>query len=174
MCGISVVYRYSAVTEDDLSKVQQMNDQMRYRGPEDEGRWSDEHCAMGQVRLSIIGLENGKQPLFNHDKSLALVCNGEIYNYVELKKELQAKGFSFLTDSDTEVILYLYELYGTDCVNHLRGMFAFCLYDVKKQQLLAARDRIGEERIYYAEVPCGVVFCSELKGILKRISTPHN
>lgn len=174
MCGISVVYRYSAVTEDDLSRVQRMNDQMRYRGPEDEGSWSDEHCAMGQVRLSIIGLENGRQPLFNHDKSLALVCNGEIYNYVELKNELQAKGFSFLTDSDTEVILYLYELYGTDCVNHLRGMFAFCLYDVKKQQLLAARDRIGEERIYYAEVPCGVVFCSELKGILKAyIDTPQ-
>lgn len=167
MCGISVVYRYSSVTEDDLLKVRRMNDQMRYRGPEEEGEWSDEHCAMGQIRLSIIGLENGRQPLFNHDRSLVLVCNGEIYNYVELKKELQSKGFSFLTDCDIEVILYLYELYGTQCVQHLRGMFAFCLYDLNKQQLFAARDRIGEERLYYAEVPSGVVFCSELKGILK-------
>lgn len=167
MCGISVVYRYSSVTEDDLLKVRRMNDQMRYRGPEEEGGWSDEHCAMGQIRLSIIGLENGRQPLFNHDRSLVLVCNGEIYNYVELKKELQSKGFSFLTDCDIEVILYLYELYGTQCVQHLRGMFAFCLYDLNKQQLFAARDRIGEERLYYAEVPSGVVFCSELKGILK-------
>lgn len=167
MCGISVVYKYSGIVEDDLSKVKRMNDQMRYRGPEDEGDWHDEHCALGQIRLSIIGLENGRQPLFNHDKSLVLVCNGEIYNYVELKKDLQSKGYSFLTDCDTEVILYLYELYGKECVQHLRGMFAFCLYDVKKQQLLVARDRIGEERLYYAEVPCGVVFCSELKGILK-------
>ena len=167
MCGISVVYKYSGIVEDDLSKVKRMNDQMRYRGPEDEGDWHDEHCALGQIRLSIIGLENGRQPLFNHDKSLVLVCNGEIYNYVELKKDLQSKGYSFLTDCDTEVILYLYELYGKECVQHLRGMFAFCLYDVKKQQLFVARDRIGEERLYYAEVPCGVVFCSELKGILK-------
>ena len=167
MCGISLVYRYTNVTDEDRNKVKRMNDQMRYRGPDGEGEWSDEHCAMGQIRLSIIGLESGKQPLFNHDKSLVLICNGEIYNYVELKKELKAKGFSFLTDSDTEVILYLYELYGTDCVEHLRGMFAFCLYDVKRQQVIAARDRIGEERLYYAEVPCGVVFCSELKGILK-------
>ena len=167
MCGISVVYKYSGIVEEDLSKVKRMNDQMRYRGPEDEGDWHNERCALGQIRLSIIGLENGRQPLFNHDKSLVLVCNGEIYNYVELKKELQSKGYSFLTDCDTEVILYLYELYGKECVQHLRGMFAFCLYDVRKQQLFVARDRIGEERLYYAEVPCGVVFCSELKGILK-------
>ena len=174
MCGISVVYRYTHVNEDDVQKVRKMNDQMRYRGPDGEGEWSDDHCAMGQVRLSIIGLDNGEQPLFNHDKSLVLVCNGEIYNYVELKKELQGKGYSFQTDSDVEVILYLYELYGVDCVQYLRGMFAFCLYDVKQQQLFAARDRIGEERFYYAEAPCGVVFCSELKAILKEyISEPQ-
>lgn len=171
MCGISVVYKYSGISDEDLSRVRRMNDQMRYRGPEDEGSWFDGNCAMGQVRLSIIGLENGKQPLFNHDKSLVLVCNGEIYNYIELKKELQSLGYTFLTDCDTEVILYLYELYGKECVQYLRGMFAFCLYDIKKQQLIVVRDRIGEERLYYAEVPCGVVFCSELKGILKEYIT---
>lgn len=148
-------------------RIRRMNDQMRYRGPDDEGLWSDERCAMGQVRLSIIGLEKGRQPLFNNDRTVVLVCNGEIYNYVELKRDLLDKGYSFQTDYDTEVILYLYELYGTQCVDYLRGMFAFCLYDTRKKQLVIARDRIGEERVYYAEVPCGIVVSSELKAILK-------
>ena len=167
MCGISAVYRYTAITDEDISRVERMNDQMRYRGPDGEGYWHDEHCAMGQVRLSIIGLQNGKQPIYNHDKSLVLVCNGEIYNYRELRKVVAAKGYECATDSDCEVILYLYEIYGLDCVNHLRGMFAFSLYDTRKRQLVVARDRIGEERVYYTEVPCGVIVSSELKAILK-------
>lgn len=167
MCGISSVYKYNHLSDDDSMRIRRMNDQMRYRGPDDEGFWSDERCAMGQVRLSIIGLEKGRQPLFNNDRTVVLVCNGEIYNYVELKRDLQAKGYSFQTDCDTEVILYLYELYGTRCVDYLRGMFAFCLYDTRKKQLVVARDRIGEERVYYSEVPCGIVVSSELKAILK-------
>lgn len=167
MCGVSAIFRYEHLRDDDVLKVKRMGDQMHYRGPDEEGLWSDEHCAMGQVRLSIIGLNNGTQPLFNKDKSLVLICNGEIYNYIEIKKYLEAKGVVLQTDTDTEVILPLYELYGAECVNHLRGMFAFCLYDIKKQQMIVARDRIGEERIYYAEVPGGVVFSSELKAILK-------
>lgn len=174
MCGVSVVFRYEHLKENDIQRVKQMNDQMHYRGPDDEGYWSDDYCVMGQVRLSIIGLNNGTQPLFNADKSIVLVCNGEIYNYIELKKELESKGVTLRTDTDTEVILPLYEMYGTDCVNHLRGMFAFCLYDTKNRQLFIARDRIGEERIYYAEIPGGVVFSSELKAILKEyISDPQ-
>lgn len=167
MCGVSAVFRYEHLKEQDAIKLKCMNDQMRYRGPDEEGYWSDDQCAIGQVRLSIIGLDNGTQPLFSADRSVVLVCNGEIYNYVELKQELAAKGMTLQTDTDTEVILPLYELYGTDCVKHLRGMFAFCLYDVKRKQLFVARDRIGEERIYYAEIPGGVVFSSELKAILK-------
>ena len=167
MCGISAVYRYTKISEKDLGSVKRMNNQMHYRGPDGEGYWHDEHCAIGHVRLSIIGLQNAQQPLYNHDKSLILVCNGEIYNYRELRKELAAKGYECTTDSDCEVILYLYELYGLECVQHLRGMFAFCLYDTRKQQLVVARDRIGEERVYFAEVPCGVVISSELKTILQ-------
>lgn len=167
MCGISAVYRYTEISKKDLNSVKRMNDQMRYRGPDGDGYWNDEHCALGHVRLSIIGLKTGAQPLFNRDKSLALICNGEIYNYRELRKELETKGYECTTDSDCEVILYLYELYGLDCVHHLRGMFAFCLYDIRKQQLIVARDRIGEERVYYAEVPCGVIVSSELKAILQ-------
>lgn len=173
MCGISALYRYTQISELDKESLKRMNQEMHYRGPDGEGYFSDERCALAHTRLSIIGLENGKQPLFNHDKSLVLVCNGEIYNFRELKQELQGKGYVFQTDTDCESILYLYELYGLDCVDHLRGMFAFALYDVRKEQLIVARDRIGEERVYYAEVPCGVVISSELKTILKEyISKP--
>ena len=148
MCGINAVYRYTGINKEDIKRVKSMNDKMRYRGPDGEGYWNDEHCALGHVRLSIIGLESGAQPLYNRDKSLVLVSNGEIYNYRELKKEVAAKGYECMTDSDCEVILYLYELYGLEFVHHLRGMFAFCLYDTKKQQLLVVRDRLGEERVY--------------------------
>lgn len=174
MCAISSIYRYDAIHMDDMDKIKCMNNQMVYRGPDGEGYWSDENVVMGHLRLSVIGLTNGQQPLFNHDHSAVLVCNGEIFNSIELKDKLQKRGFEFRTNSDSEVILYLYELYGEACVNYLRGMYAFCLYDSKKKQLLAARDRMGQEWLYYAEIPGGVVFSSELKGILKQyISDPQ-
>lgn len=167
MCGISTLYRFTDVTEDDKQKLVAMNHEMHYRGPDGEGYWNDETCAMAHTRLSIIGLDNGAQPLFNADKSLVLVCNGEIYNYKELRRQLASKGYVFTTDSDCEAILYLYELYGTGCLQHLRGMFAFCLYDKKRKRLFAARDRVGEKVLYYAQLPTGVVFSTELKAILK-------
>lgn len=167
MCGISSLYRFTEITEDDKHKLVQMNQEMRYRGPDGEGYWNDETCAMAHTRLSIIGLDNGSQPLFNADRSLVLVCNGEIYNYKELRQRLTSKGFVFTTDSDCEAILYLYELYDTDCLQHLRGMFAFCLYDTRKKRLFAARDRVGEKVLYYSQLPTGIVFSTELKAILK-------
>ena len=167
MCGISGVYRYNHLLEDDQQHIEQMKDQMRYRGPDSEGTWSDNRCVMGQVRLSIIGLENGEQPIFNADKSIVLVCNGEIYNYVELKRELLAQGCEFYTDTDIEVIIHLYERYGTGLLAHLRGIFAFALYDQKKELLFIARDRLGEEQLYYSEIPGGFVYSTELKAILK-------
>ena len=167
MCGISAVYKFTNITDTDKHKLEAMNEEMHYRGPDDRGVWFDEKCGMAQVRLSIIGLERGKQPLFNEDKSLVLVCNGEIYNYIEIKKDLLQKGHVFNSDSDSETILHLYEEYGVQCLSHLRGMFAFCLWDSKRKQFFAARDRIGEKTLYYAQVPCGVVFSTELKAILK-------
>lgn len=167
MCGISSIYRYIRTTEDDVRRIQAMNDSMRYRGPDDKGVWYDEHFVAGQVRLSIIGVEKGKQPLFNEDQSLVLICNGEIYNYVELKQQLIAHGHSFMSDSDSETILHLYEDYGVECLQYLRGMFAFCLYNTRTQEVFAARDRMGEKTLYYAEIPCGVVFSTELKAILQ-------
>lgn len=151
MCGISSIYRYSKISESDITKLHAMNDEMHYRGPDDRGVWTDDKCGMAQVRLSIIGLQKGKQPLFNEDKSLVLICNGEIYNYIEIKQDLIAKGHVFNSDSDSETILHLYEEYGVKCLEHLRGMFAFCLWDTKQKQLFAARDRIGEKTLYYAQ-----------------------
>jgi asparagine synthase (glutamine-hydrolysing) len=144
-----------------------MNREMQYRGPDENGIWVDNTCGLAHTRLSIIGLKNGRQPLFNEDNSLVLVCNGEIYNYIELKKSLEEKGHIFRTDNDSEVIIHLYEEYGTKCLDHLRGMFAFCLWNSRKGQLFAARDRIGEKTLYYAKIQTGVVFSTELKAILK-------
>lgn len=167
MCGISAIYKYTKVTAEDERKLSQMNKEMVYRGPDDNGIWHDDTCGLAHTRLSIIGLDNGHQPLFNEDKSLVLICNGEIYNYKELGLRIKEKGHTLSTHSDCEVILHLYEEYGVECLQHLRGMFAFCLYDSKRKQLFAARDRVGEKTLYYAQVPCGVVFSTELKAILK-------
>lgn len=167
MCGISAIYKYTKVTAEDERKLSQMNKEMVYRGPDENDIWHDDTCGLAHTRLSIIGLDNGHQPLFNEDKSLVLICNGEIYNYKELGERLKASGHAILTHSDCEVILHLYEEYGVECLQHLRGMFAFCLYDTKKKQIFAARDRVGEKTLYYAQVSCGVVFSTELKAILK-------
>jgi asparagine synthase (glutamine-hydrolysing) len=167
MCGISAIYRYTQITSSDKERLSLMNQEMHYRGPDENGVWNDDTCGLAHTRLSIIGLENGKQPLFNEDKSLVLICNGEIYNYIELKQDLESKGHTFNSDSDSETILHLYEEYGVKCLEYLRGMFAFCLWNTRTKQLFTARDRIGEKTLYFAQIPTGVVFCTELKAILK-------
>ena len=167
MCGISAIYRFTEITEGDKLKLVQMNEEMRYRGPDGEGYWNDETCALAHVRLSIIGLDNGFQPLFNEDKTVVLICNGEIYNYTELKRKLVAKGHRFSTDSDSETIIHLYEDHDTNCLQYLRGMFAFFLYQNKNTRLFAARDRVGEKVLYYSQLPTGIVFSTELKAILR-------
>lgn len=167
MCGISTLYRFTKISQQDKQNLMQMNRDMHYRGPDGEGYWNDDTCAMAHTRLSIIGLANGAQPLYNADKSLVLVCNGEIYNYKELQQHVAEHGYRCTTDTDCEVILYLYELYGVECLQHLRGMFAFCLYDVKRKKLFVARDRVGEKTLYFAQLPTGIIFSTELKAILK-------
>lgn len=174
MCGISSIFRFNSLSDNDISRLNAMNDEMEYRGPDDRGVWHDETCGLAQVRLSIIGLQKGKQPLFNEDKTLVLVCNGEIYNYIEIKQELISKGHVFSSDSDSETIIHLYEEYGFDCLNYLRGMFSFCLWDTRLRQLFVARDRIGEKTLYFSQLPTGVVVSTELKAILKQfIDSPE-
>jgi asparagine synthase (glutamine-hydrolysing) len=140
---------------------------MRHRGPDRSGRHCDGPLALGMVRLSIIDLgDGGSQPMFNEDGSIAVVFNGEIYNYRELAAELRQKGHRFRGDSDTEVLVHLYEEMGENLSSRLRGMFAFALWDSRRRRLLLVRDRFGKKPLYYARTPGGgIVFASELKGL---------
>lgn len=167
MCGINVIYNQDGILDQHKEIVHKMNKEMLYRGPNAQVVWSNEHVVFGHNRLSIIGIEDGAQPLFNKDKSIALICNGEIYNYLELKEELVLKGHNFETSSDCEVMLYLYEELGLDFIYKLRGMFAFCLWDSKSKELIVARDRMGKKPLYFARSNKGVVLSSEIKSITK-------
>jgi asparagine synthase (glutamine-hydrolysing) len=143
-----------------------MLDAQQHRGPDDRGVILDPPAQIGQVRLSIIDLAGGHQPIANEDETLWLVCNGEIYNYRELSQSLRQLGHTFRTSSDSEVILHLYEEYGERCVEHLRGMFAFAIWDRRNRRLFAARDHLGQKPFYYAAVNGEFYFASEIKGIL--------
>lgn len=125
-----------------------MNSQMIYRGPDGEGLYADFQVALGMRRLSIIDVEGGNQPRFNEDRSLVLVCNGEIYNYVELMKDLAGRGHTFTSCSDVETILHLHEEKGEACLEDLRGMFAFVLWDTRRRRIFAAGDRVGIKPLY--------------------------
>jgi asparagine synthase (glutamine-hydrolysing) len=151
-----------------------MNDALAHRGPDGEGIFTDGPVALGHRRLSIIDLVTGDQPIFNEDRTVAIVFNGEIYNYKELRAELQARGHRLSTSSDTEVIVHLYEDFGDDCVLHLNGMFAFALWDQTKRRLLLARDRLGERPLYYHADARRIVFGSELKALLCEKDLPRD
>jgi len=139
---------------------------IEHRGPDSEGRFSTDFADVGFRRLSIIDLATGDQPLSNEDGTVQCFLNGEIYNYLELRKDLLAKGHRFRTASDTEVLPHMYEEYGTEMFRLLNGMFAICLIDLEKRQVLLARDQFGVKQLYYAETPQGIVFGSEVKAIL--------
>jgi asparagine synthase (glutamine-hydrolysing) len=166
MCGINALFDPANKIADKPRLVAHMNDQMVYRGPDDEGVYTDAHVALGMRRLSIIDLAGGHQPLYNEDRSLVLVCNGEIYNYVELIRDLKARGHQFMSGSDTEAILHLYEEKNERCLEEMRGMFAFVLWDTKRQRLFAARDRIGIKPLYISQQNGGLWLSSELKAIV--------
>jgi asparagine synthase (glutamine-hydrolysing) len=173
MCGIVgfVDLQNSLETAERRRTLARMLRRIVHRGPDDEGSLIEADVALGMRRLSIIDLAGGHQPIFNEDKTCAIVFNGEIYNYRELKRELEAKGHRFKTNSDTETIIHLYEEYGADCVKHLRGMFAFAVWNARTRELFLARDRAGEKPLYYALTRTGsLVFGSELKTLLAH---PH-
>ncbi len=169
MCGIAGIVRWDGrpVIEDE---IRSMCGVMIHRGPDEEGVYLDGGVALGMRRLSIIDLETGQQPVSNEDRSVWVVFNGEIYNYRELRRQLERGGHVFRTSSDTEVIVHLYEDLGPRCVDALRGMFAFAVWDDRQRQLLLVRDRLGIKPLYYAEREGEIVFASELKPILQ---LPH-
>ena len=166
MCGIAGVVsttRESNITE---ALVHEMCNQIVYRGPDDEGLYVADGAGLGMRRLSIIDLSGGHQPVFNEDRTSWIVFNGEIYNFPELRPELERRGHTFRSHCDTEVIIHLYEEMGADCVNKLRGMFAIAIYDKTKRKLTLARDRLGKKPLHYAFHKGNLYFASEIKSIL--------
>jgi len=161
MCGIAGI-----MASHRSEAIKKMTESLVHRGPDDSGYFQDEDIALGQRRLSIVDLHTGRQPISNEDNNLQLVCNGEIYNSPQLRKMLIAKGHRFKTETDVEVILHLYEDFGDECVNHLRGMFAFGLWDARKRRLLMARDHLGQKPLFFCQRDGGFAFASEVKSIL--------
>jgi asparagine synthase (glutamine-hydrolysing) len=163
MCGIAgIVGELDSGGED----MRAMLHALSHRGPDGDGVYTDGYVVLGHRRLSIIDLEGGRQPLRNVEGTIWLVCNGEIYNYVELRRLLEARGHRFVTKSDCEVIIGLYEVYGDRLLEHLRGMFAFALWDSRRQRLLAARDHLGQKPFFYTDQPDRFAFGSEIKALL--------
>ncbi len=167
MCGIAGMVSQERILPFERDLMLRANDLQAHRGPDGSGELSEAHAVLAMRRLSIIDLEGGWQPLFNEGRSLALVANGEVYNFVELRRELQSRGHCFATGSDCETILHLYEEHGLDCVDYLRGMYAFALWDKNRGRLLLARDRMGEKPLFLVEKQQQLFFASELKALVK-------
>ena len=166
MCGISGLFDPQGTRDFDRALLSRINNIQSHRGPDEDGLHLEPGLGLGHRRLSVIDLSTGQQPLFNEDGSVAIVFNGEIYNFRELVPELQALGFRFRTRSDTEVIVHAWQAWGEACVHRLRGMFAFALWDRRQQTLFLARDRLGVKPMHYAWLPDGsFVFGSELKVV---------
>jgi asparagine synthase (glutamine-hydrolysing) len=166
MCGIAGVVNFAA-DRIDRRIVEGMIDVMRYRGPDGDGIYTNGHVALGHVRLSIIDVAGSKQPLSNEDDTIWVTFNGEIYNYRQLREHLLAKGHSFKTHGDTETLVHLYEEYGTEMLCHLEGMFAFAIWDSRRQRLFLVRDRMGIKPLYYCQRGGDFVFASELKAFFQ-------
>ncbi|MBB5957310.1 asparagine synthase (glutamine-hydrolyzing) [Saccharothrix tamanrassetensis] len=170
MCGISgVVSRQAQV---DAGVVERMHGALRHRGPDEDGTFAAAHVVMASRRLAIVDTQGGSQPLYSEDRSVVLVANGEIYNHAELRAMLLAKGHQFATASDCEVIVHLYEEFGENCIEHLRGMFALALWDEHRRHLVLARDRMGEKPLYLHFEPGSLLFASELKAVLASRRVP--
>ena len=164
MCGIAGIVS-STGGGVDTESIHRMCEQIVHRGPDDEGIFVRGGAGLGMRRLSIIDIAGGHQPIFNEDRSAWIVFNGEIYNFPDLRPELESKGHVFRTHTDSEVIIHLYEEYGAECVKQLRGMFGFAIYDERKKSLLLARDRLGKKPIHYAVSDGKLFFASEMKAI---------
>lgn len=179
MCGIAGIFHLETAKPVDPKRIRAMTDAIAHRGPDGDGVWTAPGVGLGHRRLSIIDLEGGAQPMLSADGALAVTFNGEIYNFQELRQVLQRAGYTFTTNSDTEIILHGWRHWGQDCVSHFHGMFAFALYDARAHALFIARDRLGVKPLFYAQIADGsVIFGSELKALLahpalRREVDPH-
>lgn len=169
MCGIAgFIERENSSAAEREARLDAMCKIITHRGPDEQGMTVQGRAALGMRRLSIIDLKGGQQPIFNEDDSMFIVFNGEIYNFQELREDLIKRGYKFKTHSDTETILHAYEEYGENCVEHLRGMFAFAIWNKRDESLFIARDRVGKKPLFYSLTEKGnFVFGSELKVLLE-------
>lgn len=169
MCGITGI-----LSPSRRGAISAMTDALVHRGPDDSGFFEDDRIALGQRRLSIIDIDGGHQPISNETGDIHLICNGEIYNSPDLRRDLKQRGHQFKTRTDVEVILHLYEDHGKDCVKHLRGMFAFAIWDQRDRSLMLARDHLGQKQIYFVDNGKEFFFASEIKAILRAgLHTPE-
>jgi asparagine synthase (glutamine-hydrolysing) len=166
MCGICGIFHFGSSQHTDGTALLEMNQQIIHRGPDDAGSLISDAAGLAMRRLSIIDIKTGHQPLSNEDGSIWIVYNGEIYNHADLREKMLARGHSYRTNSDTESIVHLYEEYGQDCVKHLRGMFAFVIWDKLRRTLFGARDRLGIKPFYYRLQEGTFIFGSEIKALL--------
>ena len=173
MCGICGVLNLQPGPPTDEALLRKMVGALRHRGPDENGGYRDAEVALGQVRLSIIDLAGGSQPMANEDDSIWIVFNGEVFNYVELGHELRGLGHQFKTRSDTEVMIHAYEQWGVQCVERFNGQFAFAIWDRPRKRLVLARDRVGIRPLYYAEVGGRLLFASEMKSLLPDPAVPR-
>jgi asparagine synthase (glutamine-hydrolysing) len=173
MCGIVGIYWFDPERPVDRALLARQNDTLIHRGPDDGGIWSERGVGLGHRRLSIIDIDGGHQPMWDLEQRVGVVFNGEIYNYLELKKELEAFGHRFQSCSDTETIIHAYRQWGDRCVDRFRGMFAFAVIDRKTRSLLLARDRLGKKPLYYYLDGERLVFASEMKALLADQSIPR-
>src|SRR5689334_18293118 len=167
MCGIAGIVASEALHPDDRERVIRMRDVIAHRGPDDAGVFVDDHAALGHRRLSIVDLAAGHQPLANENDTIWIVFNGEIYNHQTIRERLESAGHHYRTRSDTETIVHAYEEWGSSAVDHLRGMFAFAIWDSARRRLLLARDRLGVKPLYWARSGNRLLFGSEIKSILE-------
>jgi asparagine synthase (glutamine-hydrolysing) len=174
MCGISGIYHYGIDEPVNERILRRMTDVLVHRGPDDEGFYLNRRAGLGHRRLSIIDVAGGHQPIFNEDGTVAIVFNGEIYNYLDLAEHVENRGHRLQTRSDTETILHLYEEYGESCVTMLRGMFSFAIWDEHKNLMLLARDRLGKKPLYYADCDGRLIFGSELKSVVENPHVPRD
>ena len=173
MCGIYGVLELRQGWQPDERLLDRMGQMMIHRGPDDQGHHFGNGAAIGMRRLSIIDLAGGHQPIANEDGTVWVVCNGEIYNFKELRAGLEARGHVFSCDSDTEVIVHLYEQYGLDLFKKLRGMFAIAIWDAARSRLVLARDRVGKKPLYVCREPHRLTFASEIKSLLEVSDIPR-
>ena len=171
MCGIAGILNLKGPGGISSDLIEEMIRSIDHRGPDESGIYCDDWIGLGHARLSIIDLSSGTQPIHNEDKTLWIIYNGEVFNYPELKDDLLEKGHRFYTTTDTEVIVHLYEEYGTSCLDHLNGQFAIAIWNSKERELFLARDRVGIRPVYYTDLNDSIVFASEIKAIFmdKRI-----